>query len=182
MILVIGAMAILSMLTLSINTSILQTYVASYDSQASIDAMSIGQSMIDEIVSPTNEFDSLTWNTHNISNPALFTTSSRLGPDLDSEITFFNSIKSVGDTAPFKSLYKYNDVDDFNGYYRIVKSPDLGNFYVRDSVYYVLPSGLDTYSASQTYFKAIRVTVSHPNLYRPVVLKSLIVFRRYLVY
>ncbi len=178
MLLVVAALTILSMMTLTINTSILQAYAISYDSEATIDAISIGQAMIDEIV--TQKFDSLTWTTQKVTTPALFNPTSRLGPDLDSEKTFLAAVKVNPDTAPYLSDLKFNDIDDYNGYVRIAKSTHLGKFTVKDSVYYVQDSNQDLYSTTQTWYKAIQVSVNHPNLYRPVVLKALIVYRRYL--
>jgi hypothetical protein len=178
MLLVVGAMAILSTLTLSINTTILRAYMISYDSEATIDAISVGQAMIDEI--NTQAFDSLTTGTSKVLDPSLCTPGSRFGADLDSEKTFATQIAASPDTAPFKSLLKFNDVDDYQGYRRIAKSTHLGNFNVRDSVFYVMESNHDTPSATQTWFKKVEVTVTHPNLLSPVKVKGLIVFRKYL--
>jgi hypothetical protein len=175
MLLVVGAMAILSTLTLSINTSILRAYMISYDSEATIDAVSIGQTMIDEI--NTQAFDSVTWGSATILDPALCTPTNRFGPDLPSEKIF-----SPGqlDTLPYRSLSAFNDIDDYNGYGRLVKSAHLGNFIVRDSVFYVSESNHDSPSVPQTWFKKVEVTITHPNLLYPVKVKGLIVFRRYI--
>ena len=178
MLLVIGAMAILSTLTLSINSTILRGYMISYDSEATIDAISIGQAMIDEI--DTQAFDSLTTGTAKVLDPSLCTSKDRLGTDLDSEKIFAAQVAASPDTAPYQSLLKYNDVDDYQGYQRIVKSTHLGNFSVRDSVFYVMESNYDSPSPTPTWFKKIEVTVTHPNLLSPVKVKGLIVFRRYI--
>ncbi|HEY6191652.1 MAG TPA: hypothetical protein VI215_04910 [Bacteroidota bacterium] len=178
MLLVVGAMAILSTLTLSINTTILRTYMISYDSEATIDAISIGQAMIDEI--NTQAFDSLTNATSTVTDPSFCTPKSRLGADIDSEKTFASLVAAAPDTAPFKSTLKFNDVDDYQGYRRVVKSSHLGTFSVRDSVFYVQEGNHDTPSSTQTWFKKVEVTVTHSNLLSPVKVKGLIVFRRYL--
>jgi hypothetical protein len=129
--------------------------------------------MIDEIL--TQDFDSVTVISKTISDPSYCTPASRLGPDLDSE-------KAVPkfETAPFQSQIKFNDIDDYNNYSRIVASPHLGNFTVVDTVYYVQGANLDVQSSVQTWYKKIVVTINHPNLYKPVVMKSLVVFRKYL--
>lgn len=173
MLLVVGALAILATLTLSINTTILRAYVISYDSEATIDAISIGQAMIDEI--QTQAFDSVTNTTQKILDPGKCSLPSRLGPDVDSEKTV-----SALETEPFQSQNKFNDVDDYLHYSRIVTSPHLGNFTVRDSIFYVKESNMDSLSTTQTWYKKIMVTIKHPNLYNPVVVKSIIVFRRYI--
>jgi hypothetical protein len=175
MLLVAGALTILATVTLSINTTILQAYVVSYDSEATIDAISIGQAMVDEIQSQV--FDSIAYHTL-VTDPSNLTPGSKLGPDLDSEKTALNGRV---DTLPYLSAVKFNDVDDYNKYTRIVVSPHLGKFTVADTVYYVQNSNLDISSSTQTWFKKIKVTIRHPNLYQPVVIKSLVVYRRYVV-
>lgn len=178
MLLVVAALTILSMLTFTVNSSILQAYVISYDSEATIDAMSIGQAMLDEI--QTQAFDSLTNTTQTVKNPNLCTIPSKLGADIDSEKTFASVVAVYPDTMPFKSMEKFNDVDDYNRYKRLVKSPHLGNFTVEDSVSYVLDSDLNTpYKITPTWYKKVLVKISHPSLYRPIEMKSLIVFRKY---
>ncbi len=177
MLLVIGAIAILSTLTLAINTSILRAYMISYDSEATIDAISIGQAMIDEI--NTQAFDSVTTVSQVVLDPSLCTPRSRFGADLDSEKTW-NNHNAILDTLPYKSQIKYNDVDDYYGYGRIVKSPHMGNFVARDTIYYVKESNHDDTTSTQSWYKKIVVTVTHPNLLSPVKVNGLVVFRRYI--
>lgn len=172
MLLVAGALTILSTVTLSINSSILQAYVVSYDSEATIDAISIGQAMVDEM--QAQAFDSVTTGGVRITDPSQCTPPSRLGVNPN------DSVIALPDVEPFRSQTGYDDVDDYNHYTRIVNSTHLGKFTVRDSVFYVLEGDLNTGSAVQTWYKKIFVTVSHPNLYRPVVVKSLMVFRKYI--
>ncbi|MBI1804525.1 MAG: hypothetical protein HY033_12445 [Ignavibacteriae bacterium] len=176
MLLVAGAVAMLATLTVSINSTILQAYVISYDSEATIDATSIGQAMIDEIL--TQKFDSLTVGTQIVKSPSLCTPPSRLGPDLTVEKDSVHALE----IEPFRSMEFYNDIDDYNHYSRIVNTPHLGKFTVKDTVYYVPETNLDdtTKTTPQTWYKKIVVTITHPNLYRPVVMKSLVVFRRIL--
>jgi len=176
MLLVAGAVAMLATLTVSVNSTILQAYVISYDSEATIDATSIGQSMIDEIL--TQRFDSLTSGTQVVKFPSLCTPPGRLGPDRQTEKDSVHALE----VEPFRSMDFYDDIDDYNHYSRIVNTPHLGNFTVRDTVYYVPENNLDlsTTTTPQTWYKKIVVTISHPNLYRPVVMKSLVVFRRIL--
>ena len=168
--LVVAAMAILATLQLSINSSIVRTFLASMDTEATIDAISIGEGMIDEAV--TKNFDQIT------SKIKVYTTDSltsyySFGPDTTTEYI------SAYETEPFQSASHFNDLDDYHRYTRIVSSPRLGKFTVRDSVFYVQESNKDAFSNTNTWYKKIVVTVSHPNLVNPVVVKSLMVYRRY---
>ena len=172
MLLVVGALALFSTLQLSVNSAIIRSATANYDGEATVEAVSVGQAMIDEIL--TQEYDSLTVFTHAVSGPTLFTTAAKLGADVDTEKTV-----TALEREPFKSQVKFNDIDDYNNYTRYVTSSHLGDFTVRDSVYYVLEANQNLKSSSQTWYKKIVVKVTHPNLLYPVIMKSLVVFRRY---
>src|SRR5215831_7146877 len=115
--LIVGALALLVTLQLSINAAIIRATTSSLDGEATIDAISIGQAMIDEIRGMA--YDSIACR-RVVANPADFTPASKLGADgdtLEYRITL--------DQEPFQSQIVYNDVDDYNGYKRIVKSPRL---------------------------------------------------------
>ena len=177
LLLVVGAMALLATLSLSINSSILRASVVTYDSEATVEAISIGQAMVDEIL--TQDYDSLVVFQF-VKDPALFTPTARLGRDADSEKTSYSGGVPAIDTLPYKSQLKFNDIDDYNNYTRIVTSPYLGKFTVNDTVYYVLESDKTTKSNAQTWYKKILVSVTHPNLLYPVVLRELVVYRKYI--
>ena len=80
---------------------------------------------------------------------------------------------------PFQSKPKFNDVDDYNGYTRIVSSPRLGDYTVKDTVYYVSGTDLDSLSNTQTWWKKVEVKVTHPNLLIPGTVKSVVVYRQF---
>ncbi len=170
--LVVAALALLSTLEVSINSTLLRASMSTYDSEAGIEAVSVAQAMIDEML--TQAYDSVTVS-QLVTNPTKFTSYLKLGADIDSEKTV-----TAYEREPFKSQVKFNDVDDYNGYSRIVSSPYLGDFTVRDSIYYVSESDQTTYTSTQTWYKKIVVRVSHPNLIYPVMLKSMVVYRKYI--
>ena len=164
--LVVGALAILATLQLAINSSILGGFISSYDSEATIVAISIGESMSDEAMSKA--FDQYV----NPPSPDSLTSASKLGPD-----GFTEFIKSP-DWEPFQSSRVYNDFDDYNKYVRKVSTPDLGDFQVRDSVIYVSGTDLDSLSNKQTWYKKLVVTVTHPNLLRPITVRTIKAYRK----
>jgi len=63
-------------------------------------------------------------------------------------------------TNQFKSKTALKDVDDYDGYFRIVRTPDSLNFTVTVKVFYVISTKPDTLSSSNQFFKRIAVTVS----------------------
>lgn len=173
--LIVLALWLLATIQLTINSSITRAALVSMDSEARIDAISVGQAMIDEIQSKS--FDSCTV-TDTIFFPNRLTPVSKFGPDRAIEKTVpANDRSSVSE--PFKSQTTFNDVDDYHRYTRIVSPTHLGEFYVRDSIIYVPENNLNGYSSSPTWYKKIIVVVKHPNLIDSVMIKSLIVYREY---
>jgi hypothetical protein len=99
--------------------------------------------------------------------------------DFESQMGPPFSISPWPDVAPYKSIPsghgQYNDVGDYNGYERIANSSDISGYHLKVAVYYVSLSyanpdtAVQIYSAVQTYFKRIDVTVDHP-IYLPRIL------------
>ena len=183
LLLVVIALTLLVTAQLMINSSILRETVVSLDSEARVNAISVGQSMLDEIRSKLFD-DSLRV------KPRLYfltecTPTNRLGTDAG------ETSVSMPDGDPFRSQATYNDVDDYNHYSRIDSSFHLGPFYVRDSVFYVTGANFDVYSSTPTWYKRIIVTVKHCNLtgslltqtnqsvMDSIVIQSLAVYREY---
>jgi hypothetical protein len=178
--LIIFALALLSTLQLTVNSSVLRASLITMDNEARIDAISIAQAMIDEINSKA--FDSST--VYKVANFTYqLTPYYNFGPE--------GSELSVGqlDQEPFLSKTMYNDIDDYHGYTRLDHSSHLGTFLVRDSVIYVDSLNHNSFSSSQTWYKKIIVVVKHPNmidslavnyyLLDSVMTKSLAVYRQY---
>jgi len=121
-------------------------------------ATDLGQSLMTEIM--TKKFD------QNFNPPygsigsssniyTGFTLASKLGPEAGESFT-------LPDQSPFQSITKYNDVDDYNHYYRLTDSTNgLGRF--RDSVivYYVQMTNPPTSYNSQWWTKRIEVWVTN---------------------
>jgi|WetSurMetagenome_2_1015567.scaffolds.fasta_scaffold328718_1 hypothetical protein len=189
--LIIGALTLLSVVSLSVRTLVLNTTVTYIQSEAQLTGVSVAQSMLDEIMS--QEYDSSTTQGKRIWDSTKFTQPTRLGPETSpgiNEITSVTIPESPDTVTSFFSVRKYNDVDDYNNYKRYYYSSALGLFAVVDSVYYVQELNPDQRSTNPTYFKKIVVTVRHPNLciegsYNPwqgryyVQLSNVAVYRRY---
>jgi hypothetical protein len=172
MMLVLGALMLLSMLSLSVNSMFIDKTTTMLDAEASLDAISIAQSMIDEI--QVKSFDAATV-TNKIYNASDLTSASGMGPN-SSE----SSLVPLPDTtSPFRSVQYYSDVDDYNLYRRVVTNPRLGKFTVVDSVFYVSETVPDQRVGTQTFLKKIVVTVTHKNMRRPLQISDIAVYRRY---
>ena len=131
----------------------------------------IAQSMIDEIM--TKSYDAATVSAKVFSGSD-FTAAGGLGCS-GAEA----SVVPTPDAYPFKSVYGYNDVDDYHEYTRIATTPRMGEFQVTDTVFYVLETSPDTESFTQTFHKKVVVTVRHPNMFSPLQLSDVAAYRRY---
>ena len=144
--LTIAAMMLLSILILRVNNTFLTTGSVLVDSKFGIIATSLATSQLEKI--NTLAFDNYTASnsTHNLSD---LTSPGSLGPE-------------SGETAD--SLY--NDIDDYNGWYKNVpvvidSSKPAENFRISCQVCYVNPTNPDGYSNVATWNKKIKVTVSN---------------------
>jgi hypothetical protein len=97
-----------------------------------------------------------------------FTAANSLGPDAG------ETISPLPDVAPYQSYAKYDDVDDYNGYSRIVDAGALQGFKVTVSVYYV-SSTTFAKSSTQTVLKRIDVSVEQPTYLKTKVTYSKLV-------
>lgn len=168
--LIIFALWLLATIQLTINSSISRAALVSIDSEARIDAISIGHAMLDEVTSKSFDTATVSKVVHFLSE---LTPQNNFGPEGTE-----NAVPSY-DREPYKSEIMFNDVDDYHQYTRIDSSTHLGAFSVRANVIYVQDSDQDAYSSTPTWYKKITVVVKHPNLADSVMIKSLSVYRQY---
>ncbi len=62
----------------------------------------------------------------------------------------------------YSSTYKYNDVDDYNGYRRLVNTPRAEGYVVWSTVQYASPTFPDSTKAVRTFCKRMNVYVASP--------------------
>ncbi len=161
MLLVLGALCLLSLVALTINSMIVSKTSTMLEVEAHLDAISLGQSMLDEIM--TQSYDSATV-VGKVFDSTGFTPAARFGPNGTEGSNV--PLPEPPDTAvPFKSLTYYNDVDDYNGYKRYAWTSSLGTFSIIDSVFYVSEANPGVASGAQTFYKKVVVTVRHRNMY-----------------
>jgi hypothetical protein len=170
---VIGALILLGITSLSINNMLASKTTTMLQAEASLTAISIAQTMIDEI--ETKAYDAATANGTKVYSASSFTAPSGLGCNA----TEASNVPQPDDTTPFASIQYYNDVDDYNNYSRTMYTPNLGNFSVVDTVIYVSEDNPDLQSNVQTYYKKIIVSVRHPNMSYPVQLCDVAIYRKY---
>ena len=176
MMLVLGALMLLSAVTLGVNRMLVTKTTTMLEAEASLVGVSLAQSMLDEI--QTKSYDAATAGGTRIWDSTLFTPSGGLGRSAleSSNVPLPESPDTV---SAYKSVKYYNDVDDYNRYKRYSFHPSLGTFTILDTVLYVQEANPDLMSTPQTFYKKIVVTVTHPNMKYPLQLSDLAIYRRY---
>lgn len=178
--LVIGAFTLLSIITVAINSTLMSTSGTGLEMETSLNALSTAQTMLDEILA--KEFDQNTTWGHRVYDYASMTSPAFLGPE-GSEKNFTIDSTKVGG---YYSAWRFNDIDDYNGYIRASVNPRLGWFRVSVQVYYVDEFTPTVKSSTKTWQKKIVVTITHPNMPKdqqgnpvPYELQDIAVYRKY---
>ena len=163
MIFTIFAFILFGALVLFHKNLVVNSVTLAAQNEMSLAAIAAGQSVIDE--AKTKAFDNNTRGGVSVSDSSGL--SSTMGPDSTSE--YGGSVPSL-DTlslAGFKSSTNFDDVDDYNGYTRLVKlSPsggDVASLSVR--VEYVESANPDlTVASGKSYCKRMTVTIANKYL------------------
>ena len=140
MLLVLGAMVLLSSLILSANRSVLENTDMVAQGGYRLAATSLGQAVIEE--AGAKEFDEVVVGTPPTDLPIGFTSQGTLGPD-------------SGESYP-----DFDDVDDFHELERDLTTADSVGYRISVQVCYVDTAAPDTAFFSRTFFKRMNVTVS----------------------
>ena len=174
---VIAAMMLLSTFALTVNNTLALSSSTGLEMEASLDALSYGHSLVDEILQ--KNFDEAVIGTRIFNTSDLTTTLAR-----ESGETFTLPESSGSDV--FQSRTTYDDVDDYNGYQRIVQNPRLDNFTLTVQVHYASEDSPFPTTGSKTFCKTIQVIVTNPYMPKdqhgvvsPLTLSDMSVYRRY---
>lgn|SRR5690606_1768087 len=142
--LVLGAMAILAVLSLEFNSIILSNNSIEIENKVYLTAFSLADDLIEEI--KQKAFDERTIDFQAIAQ---------------SQLTPLGSLGKDGETWPH-----YDDIDDYHNYSRGINLPHAEGYSITCKVNYVDADGKD--SGTQTYFKKVKVTVSNDYLKYPM--------------
>jgi len=160
-VLTIGLAVLLGLFSLAANGLINDNQALSDQSEYYITAFSLAQSIIDE--AKTKAFDQVTI-TSPVTSPLSLTAPTLLGPDAGEAIPAPDS----SSLRVYKSTKLFNDVDDYNGYVRLVNSPRANGYRLSVTVCYASPTCPDSILATQSYCKRMVVTVTSPYLPQPM--------------
>lgn len=170
LLLTLGAFMLFGKFLLSTNAFINNSREFAYQSEFYVTSLSLAQSVIDE--AKTKAFDQKTV-TKAVPSRDSLTLSLQLGKDGFAEaIPNPDTLTSTG----YKSNIRFNDVDDYNGYIRLVNTNRAGGYRIVVNVDYMSEGDPNVPSVQRTYCKRIRVTVSSPFTPQPVALTYLFTY------
>lgn len=187
MMVVMGSLAILSILSLTINAMIVTQTTSNLESEATLNAVSLAQSLMDEIMTRAYD-DSMFYpsSLYSVNYPKRiwdtsgFTPTPGLGPSATENNLVPKPDSITATRIYFNSDKYYNDLDDYNGYTRVAITPVMGRFTLEVSVVYVLETNPGTTTGGKrSFFKRIMVTVRHMNMSYPFSMYDVAVYRRY---
>lgn len=138
MMLVLGALVLLSLMVLNINRAQLESERQMSQAEYILAATAVGQSMISEISS--KDYDAAT------------------ASDESAPVSSFTSPKYLG-PGSWEAYPNFNDVDDFHRFNTTVNTPRAGTFRISCLVDYVDPMQPNISSGVRTRTKRLRVTV-----------------------
>ncbi len=155
MILTIGAILLFGVFLNSSNKLMIGNNQIAAQNEYYVTALSLGQSVIDE--AKTKAYDNKTRSVPLGSVKVdSMTAVASMGPEGVAEAVPNPDTTGVNG---FKSATKFNDVDDYNSYKRLVNTPRAEGYYISAKVFYTSETDPDVVSASKTYCKKMNVSV-----------------------
>lgn len=139
----IGAIALLALISLRFNTTLLENRTTEIENKVYLTAFSLADDLLEEIKQKAFDEETVEWKAITTNQ---LTSSASFGP------------VDAGES----SAYDFDDIDDYHGYSKAVSLPHAENYSVLSTVEYVTASNPDVMSSSQTYFKKVTVNVTSP--------------------
>ena len=144
----IGAIALLALVSLRFNTTVLENKTTEVENKVYLTAFSLADDLIEEIKQKAFDEQTVDW---------------RAIP-----VEQLTSIDAFGPDADEFSVNDFDDIDDYQNYSKGISLPHVEDYNVSSTVEYVTASDPDMTSSSQTYFKRISVRVTSPYISHPV--------------
>ena len=169
-ILAMGAIVIFGTFLASSNHLMMGNTQIAEQNEYYITALSLAQSLIEE--AKTKSFDQKTVSTPDSLSVVLGTDG--LAEQVPNPDILVSSTPYTASNPGYLSNTKFNDVDDYNGYTRLVNTPRAEGYTIHSAVAYASPTYPDSTKLAQTYCKRMTVTVK--SRYMPDSLKISYVF------
>jgi hypothetical protein len=175
-----GMFVLLVMTVISANRMLMQNTETTFQAEALQESASIANDVFQEAQS--KKFDEFADST-GTQTPSSFSSpsggsSSEWGPS-SAERVAVGPMPDSSYTGNYRSVNAFDDVDDYNGYTRIVSADStqgirIGGYLVTVRVFYVDPSNTEVEVSYQTFFKRIEVDVEHRQYLPKITYSSLV--------
>ena len=159
-----GALVLLTILVINAHRLVVQSGDAALSAEAAQIGIDLAQSLLDEI--QTKKYDQFS-DDSGYQPTSDFTEAAALGPGAGESFT-------LPDTVLYKSIGKYNDVDDYNGYTRNAAVGQFQGFELTVTVVYVRDDDPDTVVGYRTYTKRVQVTVSNASYFKDMTFMAVV--------
>ena len=163
----LGMLSLLLLSVLSANRMIMDINESTFQAEAMTASSTIANDLLDEIL--TKKFDEFSDSTGTqpksaFSPPPTTIGGTDGGVEWGPSATEKSQVGSLDSsyTGDFKSITKFNDVDDYNGYKRMVSANNISGFIAKVQVDYVNSNYPDVPLTTQNTYKRVLVSVSHP--------------------
>lgn len=163
MILALGALLIFGILLTSSNRLLIGNAKIADENEYYISALSAAQAVLDE--AKTKEFDQRTVNKLQLI-PDSLTAVSLLGRESGEAIPSVDTLSAQVPFTPssrgYRSIVVFNDIDDYNGYNRLVNTPRAEGYRIFVSVNYAGEINPDSIKTVRTFCKKMDIRVTSP--------------------
>ena len=167
--LTIGALLLLSLFTLTANGLISENERIAEENEYFVTSLSIAQSIIDE--AKAKAFDQGTVSTP-LDSLIVLTLPINLGPETGEFVPVPDSLGTGG----YMSTSFFNDVDDYNGYVRVVDTPRAEGYAATVRVEYGSPTWPDSILTTSSFCKRMTVSVTNPHVSQAVTLQYAFIY------
>jgi hypothetical protein len=168
-----GLIVIVTIAVINANRLVINSQTTKLEAQARLEAADIAMEIITEARRKKFDEKADTAIIRFYQSPGQFTPYTQLGRDsvrwtYDKDYGPINPVLDTlemfarPDRAPYLSLSRYDDFDDYNGYSRTVSSTTMTGYVVHCRVYYATQTYPDRATTSRTYVKTMEIYVSHP--------------------
>lgn len=154
-----GMLLLLIMSVISANRMINDNITAQLQAQALASSATIANDLLLEILSKKFDANSDTLGSQSTTSFSVYNGAGWGPSDAEKAACPRPDSSYIG---AYKSITAYNDVDDYDGYKRIVTHNGISGFMDSVVVYYVNIASPDVKNANRTFFKKIEVTVLQP--------------------
>lgn len=139
----IGAIALLALISLRFNNTVLETKTTEIENKVYLTAFSLADDLLEEIKQKAFDEETVEWKAITVS-----------------ELTNPESFGPV-DPGETSSIY-FDDIDDYDQYSKPISLPHAESYNVTSTVDYVTEGNQNTISSTQTFYKRVTILVTSP--------------------